>query len=63
MDTEKQPDSISIDDSYFIKNAMACFMHHYPKHKFVAIYQELIKKEYIEKPEPKPARKKAAANA
>lgn len=44
----------SMDDDYFIKNAMACFMHHYPKHKFVAIYQDLIKKDYIEKPAPKP---------
>lgn len=44
----------ALDDDYFIKNAMACFMHHYPEHKFVAIYQDLIKKDYIEKPAPKP---------
>ena len=33
--------SKSLDDDYFIKNAILCFLHHYPKHKWTPIYEEL----------------------
>lgn len=44
----------SLDDDFFIKNAMACWLFHFPEHKWTPIYTELIKKDFIEKPAPKP---------
>jgi hypothetical protein len=35
----------SLDDDYFIKNAILCFLHHYPNHKWTPIYEELAKRD------------------
>ena len=37
--------SKSLDDDYFIKNAILCFLHHYPNHKWTSIYEELAKRD------------------
>ena len=37
--------SKSFDDDYFIKNAILCFLHHYPNHKWTGIYEELAKRD------------------
>ena len=42
--------SKSLDDDYFIKNAILCFLHHYPNHKWTAIYEELAKRDTFTKP-------------
>lgn len=44
------------DDDYFIRNAILCWMHFFPKHKWTPIYEELAKRDsYVAKPtEPKP---------
>ena len=42
--------SKSLDDDYFIKNAILCFLHHYPNHKWTAIYEELASRDTFTKP-------------
>ena len=42
--------SKSFDDDYFIKNAILCFLHHYPNHKWTAIYEELAKRDTFTTP-------------
>ena len=52
--------SKSLDDDYFIKNAIMCWLHHYgdKNHKWDAIYKELAEREtYTVKPNPRPARR------
>lgn len=39
------PDSKSLNDDYFIKNAILCWLHHYPNHKWTAIYKELAERD------------------
>ncbi len=41
--------SKSLDDDYFIKNAILCFLHYYPNHKWTAIYEELAKRDTFTK--------------
>jgi len=38
-------DSKSLNDDYFIKNAIMCWLHHYPNHKWTGIYEELAKRD------------------
>ena len=52
MSTEKQASSKSLDDDYFIKNAISCFLHYYPDHKWAPIYKELRERESFNQPEP-----------
>lgn len=42
--------SKSLDDDYFIKNAILCFLYHYPNHKWTGIYKELAKRDTFTKP-------------
>ena len=52
--------SKSLDDDYFIKNAIMCWLHHYgdKNHKWDAIYKELAEREtFTVKPNPRPARR------
>ena len=36
------------DDNYFIKNAILCWLHHYPNHRWTPIYEELsLRDEYV----------------
>ena len=52
-------DAKSLDDDYFIKNAILCFLHYYPNHKWAPIYRELAEREtYTTKPKPRPARRR-----
>ena len=51
MSTEKQASSKSLDDDYFIKNAISCFLHYYPDHKWAPIYKELRERESFNQPE------------
>ena len=45
----------SLDDTYFIKNAIACWLHYYPEHKWVSIYQEMMKRDsFNTQPQPEP---------
>ena len=32
-----------LDDDYFIRNAIYCWLHYYPEHKWVDLYRELLK--------------------
>ena len=34
-----------IDDDYFIRNAIYCWLHYYPDHKWVDAYRELLKRD------------------
>ena len=50
----------SLDDDFFIKNAIMCWLYHYgdKDHKWDAIYKELAEREtYTVKPNPRPARR------
>ena len=42
--------SKSLDDDYFIKNAILCFLYHYPNHKWTPIYEELASRDTFTKP-------------
>lgn len=62
MNTEK-PSVKSIDDDYFIKNAISCWLHHFPDHKWAPIYRELRNRESFNQSEPpiatpRPARRR-----
>jgi hypothetical protein len=60
MNTEKQ-NGKSLDDDFFIKNAILCWMHHFPGHKWSGVYQELLNREFKEKkdvPKARPARRR-----
>jgi hypothetical protein len=58
MNTEKQPnDALSLDDDYFIKNAISCWLHHFPNHKWAPIYQKLRNRDSFVSPEAKPIAK------
>ena len=41
--------SKSLDDDYFIKNSILCFLHYYPNHKWTPIYEELAKRDTFTK--------------
>ncbi len=50
----------SLDDNYFIKNAILCWLHHYGDkgHKWKAVYEELAKRDsYTHKPQPRRAKR------
>ena len=49
----------SLDDDFFIKNAIACWLYHFPDHKWTPIYEELVKRDFnaASKPTPRPARR------
>jgi len=34
-----------LDDDFFIKNAILCFLYYYPKHKWAPIYEELASRD------------------
>ena len=34
-----------IDDDYFVRNAIYCWLHYYPRHQWVDKYRELLKRE------------------
>ena len=53
----------SLDDDYFIKNAILCFLHHYPNHKWTAIYEELASRDTFTKPVSTTTRKSNAKKA
>jgi hypothetical protein len=55
----------SLDDDYFIKNAIMCWLHYYgdKNHKWDAIYKELAQREtFTVKPKPRPARRAKKTN-
>jgi len=53
--------SKSLNDDYFIKNAILCWLHHYPNHKWTGIYEELAKRDsYTSKSESEPVSKPAS---
>ena len=56
--------SKSLDDDYFIKNAILCFLHHYPNHKWASIYEELAKRDtFIKDVVPAKPRTRTKTNA
>ena len=45
-------------DNWLIKNAIGCFLHHYPDHDWTPRYKELVKlDEFIPPKKPRPARR------
>ena len=53
----------SLDDDYFIKNAIMCWLYYYgdKNHKWDAIYKELAERTtYTHKPQPRGTRAKKA---
>jgi hypothetical protein len=50
--TEK-PNHKIIDHDYFIKNAIGCWLHHFPDHKWAPIYRELRLLDFSISEEPK----------
>ena len=53
----------SLDDDFFIKNAIYCWLHYYGNkdHKWEPIYQELAKRDTFKpQPKPRPARRRKA---
>lgn len=50
--------SKSLNDNFFIKNAILCWLHHYPNHKWTGIYEELAKRDsYVTQSQPEPINK------
>ena len=51
--------AISLDDDYFIKNAIMCWLHHYGDkgHKWDDIYKELASRDTYTKQPPRRAKK------
>ena len=44
-------------DSWLIKNAIGCFLYHYPEHDWAPRYRELVKiDEFLPEKKPRPAR-------
>ena len=35
----------SLNDDFFLRNAIHCWLHHFPDHKWTPIYQELAMRE------------------
>ena len=52
--------SKSMNDDYFIKNAILCWLHHYPNHKWTPVYEELsLRDKYVtDEVKKRPARRK-----
>ena len=56
----------SHDDAFFIKNAIACWLHHYPDHMWTDKYNQLLKSDVLScmdandrpPPKPRPARRR-----
>lgn len=46
-------------DDWLIKNAIGCWLHHFPNHPWTSRYQELVKRDVYLAPtsKPQPARK------
>ena len=54
----------SLDDEYFIRNAIACWLHHFPDHKWAPIYQEMQQRErIIPKARSRPARRRKSSQS
>ena len=50
--------SLNDDLDFFIKNAISCWLFHFPNHKWTPVYQELVKRDFTPEPKtPRPARK------
>ena len=49
----------SLDDDFFIKNAIACWLYHFPEHKWAPIYEDLVKRDFIAAPKPTPPTRRA----
>ena len=43
-------------DDWLIKNAIGCWLHHFPNHPWTPRYQELVMRD-VYLPKPRPARK------
>jgi len=59
--------SKSLDDNFFIKNAILCWLHYYgdKNHRWDSIYKELAARDVYtsmepHEPKPRPARRRAA---
>jgi hypothetical protein len=53
-------------DDWLIKNAIGCWLHHFPDHPWTERYQELVKREvYLTppKPKPRPARRRSQSQS
>ena len=52
------PESVKKSDSWLIKNAIGCFLYHYPDHDWAPRYRELVKiDEFLPEKKPRPARR------
>ena len=52
-------------DDWLIKNAIGCWLHHFPDHPWTERYQELVKREVYLPPKtkPRPARKRSQSRS
>ena len=53
-------------DDWLIKNAIGCWLHHFPDHPWTERYQELVKREvYLTPPKskPRPARRRSQSRS
>jgi hypothetical protein len=59
LSTEKQKHKV-LDHDYFIKNAISCWLHYFPDHKWAPIYRELRLRDFSVLEEPKVVKPRAA---
>ena len=49
-------------DDWLIKNAIGCWLHHFPDHQWTPRYQELVKRNtYL--PQPRPAKRRSQSRS
>ena len=49
-------------DDWLIKNAIGCWLHHFPNHPWASRYKELVKRD-VYLPKPRPARKRSQSRS
>ena len=49
-------------DDWLIRNAISCWLHHFPDHPWTERYQELVKRE-VYLPKPRPARRRKSKDS
>ena len=42
----------SLNDDWFVRNAIYCWMHHFPEHQWTPIYEQLLKRDTINVKQP-----------
>tara|TARA_B100000902_G_scaffold363420_1_gene382585 strand:- start:729 stop:917 length:189 start_codon:yes stop_codon:yes gene_type:complete len=54
----------TLDDEFFIRNAILGWMYHYPNHQYTPFYEEILSRDnIIDKPKPRPARRRKSSQS